>query len=411
MTTELAVGDVVGPVRVGRVAHGGHWVARHEGRVIFVRHTLEGELVRVRITEVAKRFARGDAMGVEEASPHRVAAPCPVAGVCGGCDLQHVAPAHQRELKRQVIAEQLDRLAGVSFSGSVEAVTPEALGWRTRVRYLSDGRAWGLRAHRSHTVVPLPEQGCLIARPPIARPEVGPGPAGSQRLGVESRGEISGPAVHWLAAAGASDAVPDAEPGAATALEEGGPGVVVERAAGRTFRVRTDGFWQVHPEAADTLAAAVVAALDPQPGESAVDLYCGVGLFAGALSAQGVDVVGVEGSREAVALASSNVPEATFRAGPVERLVRKLPPRVDLVVLDPPRAGAGRAVMEQVCARRPRAIAYVACDPAALARDLATAAGLGYHVAGVRAFDLFGMTHHVECVALLVPAAAGASDE
>lgn len=412
----LAVGDEIGPVRIGTVAHGGHWVARHEGRVIFVRHALEGEVVRVRITGLAKRFARGDAIEVLEASPHRVAPPCPIAGVCGGCDFQHVEVAHQRELKRQVVAEQLERLAGWEFTGEVEAADPPGLGWRTRVRYVSDGDAWGMRAHRSHDVVALPAAGCAIARPALARPALArpaparraptPDAASAGRRAAESLadGSTAGESTATeLLGVESSDAV--------TWLAAGQTALVRQDAAGRRFDVRADGFWQVHPAAADTLVAAVVAALAPRPGETAFDLYCGVGLFAGALADRGVAVTGVEGSRDAVTLASANVPQARFRSGSVDRVLARLPDRVDLVVLDPPRAGAGRAVMEQVCARRPRAIAYVACDPAALARDVATAAAQGYRCAGVRAFDLFGMTHHVECVAALLPAEPDALGE
>lgn len=372
----MAVGDLVGPLRVGQVAHGGHWVARHEGLVLFVRHALTDELVTVRVTEVTRRFARADVVEVLEPSPHRVAPPCPVAGICGGCDLQHVAPAHQRELKRRVVAEQLARLGGVEFTGVVEAVEPPDVGWRTRVRYHATADGWGLRAHRSDAVVALPEGGCRIAVPELADPPVAP--TGDDALvGVRPAG---GPAA-WLT-------TDDRR-------------AVRERAAGRSWRVRATGFWQVHPAAADTLVAAVLAGLQPEPGESAFDLYCGVGLFAGALVDAGVRVWGVEGSRDAVALAAANVPEATFRAGSVEAVLASLPDAVDLVVLDPPRAGAGRRVLEEVLRRRPRRIAYVACDPAALGRDLGIAREAGWRVESLHAFDLFPMTHHVETIAVL----------
>jgi tRNA/tmRNA/rRNA uracil-C5-methylase (TrmA/RlmC/RlmD family) len=177
---------------------------------------------------------------------------------------------------------------------------------------------------------------------------------------------------------------------------------VTEQVGERRFEVAADGFWQPHRLAPSVLTEAVLAALEPRPGERAFDLFCGVGLFTAALIDAGCRVWGVEGDRRAVGLARRNVPEATFHAGDVAASLRRLPDRADLVVLDPPRSGAGRAVM--VASRRPRAVAYVACDPAALARDLATAAGLGYGVDGVRAFDLFGTTHHVECVAVLRPA-------
>ncbi|WP_460770287.1 class I SAM-dependent RNA methyltransferase [Mariniluteicoccus flavus] len=366
------------------MAHGGNCVARLDGRVLFVRHALPGEVVRVRVTDdTHERFWRADAVEVVEASPDRVTAPCPVArpGGCGGCDLQHVAPAGQLEWKRAVVAEQLERLAGLTWDGEVEAVAP-LLGWRTRMRYTATGdpdhgAGLGLRAHRSHTVVPLPDQGCAIASVAAAAPQ-----------GV---------------GAGEPVTVVDAASGALTlAGDDDAP--ITERAAGRAYGVDAQGFWQIHPQAADTLVDAVLAGLDPRAGERAFDLYCGVGLFAGALADRGVRVWGVEASRGAIAHARRNVTDARFTVGRVERALATLPKRTELVVLDPPRTGAGKAVMRAVAGRRPRAIAYVACDPAALARDLGTARDLGLEVVSLRAFDLFPQTHHVECVAILTPA-------
>lgn len=374
------VGDLVGPLTVGPVAHGGHWVARHEGRVLFVRHALEGETVRVRVTGLAARHGFADVVEVIDASPHRVTPPCPVAGFCGGCDFQHVAVAHQRDLKRQVVVEQLRRLAGVGWSGTVEALEPDALGWRTRMRYHGAAGAWGLRAHRSDAVVPLPDQGCLIADPRLARPaDSGLRPA----VGAELVGVAAADGVRWVTPRSSA--------------------VVTEDVVGRRWRVAASGFWQVHPQAAARLGRAVLDALEPRPGERALDLYCGVGLFAGVLADAGVDVLGIEGDPRAVTLAQHNVPEATFWDGSVEVEARRGLPAADLVVLDPPRVGARRPVMDAVLATGARRVAYVACDPAALARDVEIAAGHGWRMASLRAFDLFPMTHHVECVAVLEP--------
>jgi tRNA/tmRNA/rRNA uracil-C5-methylase (TrmA/RlmC/RlmD family) len=171
------------------------------------------------------------------------------------------------------------------------------------------------------------------------------------------------------------------------------------------------GFWQVHPGAAQVLVDAVLDAADPQPGEHALDLYCGVGLFAAGLASRvGSEgtVLGVEGEGRAVADARRNLhdlPWVRLEHAPVASVLTggDRPARADVVVLDPPRTGAGREVVEAVAALRPRVVVYVACDPAALARDVATAAEAGYRLAGLRAFDLFPMTHHVECVATLVP--------
>ncbi|WP_425309343.1 TRAM domain-containing protein [Ammonicoccus fulvus] len=373
--------DPIGPVEVGDVAHGGHCVARHDGRVIFVRHALPGETVRVRITDTSHdRFWRGDAVEIVVASPDRRTPPCPVfhPGGCGGCDFQHATEEAQRELKRRVVAEQVRRLGGVDWEGVVEAVEP-VWGWRTRMRYQSSGAGLGLKAHRSHDVVPLPDQGCAIA---VVDPRtLGEVSAGGDELLVVS---------------------------SADGVNVGSPrdrGEITEHAAGRDFTVDFAGFWQGHPAAADTLVDAVIEGLDPAAGEKGFDLYCGVGLFAGALADREVSMWGVESAKSAVNHARRNVPGARFTVGRVEKALRDLPGRTDLVVLDPPRAGAGRAVMEQISRRQPRAIAYVACDPAALGRDLAYARELGWEVRSLRAFDLFPQTHHIECVAILQPAA------
>jgi tRNA/tmRNA/rRNA uracil-C5-methylase (TrmA/RlmC/RlmD family) len=389
-------GDIVGPVEVGPIAHGGHCVARHDGRVIFVRHALPGERVMIKIDDTRHdRFWRGDAVEIIQPSPDRVEPPCRIAGpgLCGGCDFQHVDLAAQRRLKAAVVAEQLQRLADLAWDGVVEEVSSstgsghDGLGWRTRMRYQVDdhGRA-GLHAHRSDQLVPLPDEGCLIADPRTPDVTEGPWPAQSELIAV--------------AAASGGTLLVDGR------LEQG-VSPVSEQAVSRSWNVDAGGFWQVHPQAAQTLASAVLNGLRPVAGERAFDLYCGVGLFAGALGDAGCRVWGLEASRPAIAHARRNLADLADRvrltADRVERGLARLPRRTDLVVLDPPRTGAGKQVMQAIVDRRPRAVAYVACDPAALARDLGTAARLGYHATSIRAFDLFPMTHHVECVAIIEP--------
>lgn len=377
----LAAEQVIGPLTVGALAHGGHCVARHEGRVVFLRHALPEEVVRARVSDVNVRFARADVIEVLRPSPHRRTPPCPIADRCGGCDFQHVDPEFQRELKRRVVAELLGHLGGVEFTGAVEGVEPGDLGWRTRMRYqvTSTGRL-GLRAHRSTEVVPLPDQGCGIARPEIA---------GARSSPVESR---PGSGVRGVVSATGE-------------VHLGGTGVVVtELVAGRRYQVGAEGFWQAHTQAPRVLQEAVLAGLRPQSGEVAFDLFCGVGLFAGGLADAGCRVWGIEGDPSAVRWARRNVPQGRFVAGDVLRRLGRLPRRADLVVLDPPRAGAGPALIEAIASLGARAIAYVACDPAALGRDLRIAERQGLAVASIRAFDLFPMTHHVESLAVLVPA-------
>jgi tRNA/tmRNA/rRNA uracil-C5-methylase (TrmA/RlmC/RlmD family) len=387
---------------VGRVAHGGYCVARNEdGRVVFVRHTLPGERVRAVVTEVRSGFLRADAVEILSASADRVEPPCPWAGPdrCGGCDFQHASLTTQRELKAAVVSEQLVRLAGLSTEDvhalavrvSPLAGSDDGLGWRTRVGYTvdSDGRA-GLLKHRSHEVVAIDR--CRIAHPLIQSAPV---------LGV------AWPDVSTV------DAVVSAA-GEVVLSSSGqvisGPARIHEHAVGRQWTVPATSFWQVHPAAADTLAAAVVELLAPRPAERAWDLYGGVGLFAAALAPR-LDATGritvVEADAKAAAAAVRNLRDLTTVTVLHSDVSRALAnPRwrtVDLVVLDPPRSGAGPAVVVSIIARSPRAIAYVACDPAALARDVRVFRDHGWRLAELRAFDLFPMTHHVECVALLTP--------
>jgi tRNA/tmRNA/rRNA uracil-C5-methylase (TrmA/RlmC/RlmD family) len=385
-------------VETGNVGHGGFVVARHEGVVVFVRHALPGERVVAEVTEGREgdRFLRADAVEVLDASPDRVTPPCPFAGPghCGGCDFQHVALPAQRGLKAAVVAEQLRRLAGLDVDVTVEEV-PDAvdgLGWRTRVQWAVARGAVGLRKHRSHDVVPVDR--CRIAHPAIA--DAPPAPDGVEGVtGVET---IVAADDETLTLLTTRDGRTFAD----------GPTVLHEQAAGRTFEVTGSGFWQVHPSAADTLVAAVLEGLDPRPGEQAADLYSGVGLFSAALAERvgtGGHVVAVESDEAAVDDAQQNLSDLHQVAVLADRVDRALAadlvgPR-DLVVLDPPRTGARRDVVAGIVALAPRAVAYVACDPAALARDVAIFAEHGYPLTSLRAFDLFPMTHHVECVAIL----------
>jgi len=341
---------------------------------------------------------------VLEASPDRVRPPCPFSGPgrCGGCDFQHVALPAQRELKASVVAEQLRRLAGLAVDVVVEEVglhrpegldgarpTADGLGWRTRVQWAvrADGTP-GLRKHRSHDVVAVAS--CLIAHPDLPDVTASSWPDASS---VEAIVSATGERLRLV-----------------TTRDGGsfadGPVALRERAAGRDWQVTGSGFWQVHPAAAGVLVDAVLDGLAPRPGERALDLYAGVGLFsaalAGAVGPSG-HVLAVEGDEAAAGDAAVNLADLPGVSVLAQRVDRALAdaPGVDVVVLDPPRTGARRDVVSAVAATSPRAVAYVACDPAALARDVAFFADHGYRLTSLRAFDLFPMTQHVECVAIL----------
>ena len=435
-TAPVAAGDVL-ELTVGEAVHGGSCVARPDeedqtgqpghgsGPVLFVRHALPGERVRAVVTQTTSRFARADAIEIIRAAPERVSPPCPYAGPggCGGCDWQHASLPAQREIKARIVSQQLRRIAGLERTVTVEPMPGDAggLGWRTRVRFAvgRDGRA-GFYRHRSHEIVPVGD--CLIAHPLVTQ-------AGVTRA-------------TWRGARWVEVAVAVAT-GEQAVLVPGRPGsgrgparFLTYRAAGRDWRVAAAGFWQGHPGAADVLAEAVLAALRPEAGQTALDLFCGAGLFAGALADEvGPDgtVIGVEQDAAAVRDARHNLRSApwarVYRGDATEVLGRIGLSGASVAVLDPPRTGADRRLIAALCAGSGpggggapsgggggapsvrgsaglRRIAYVSCDPATLARDIAVFGRHGWRLDGLRAFDAFPMTHHVECLATLVPPAA-----
>jgi tRNA/tmRNA/rRNA uracil-C5-methylase (TrmA/RlmC/RlmD family) len=453
-----AVGQDV-EVTIADVAQGGWCVARPEGLpVMFVRHALPGERVVARVTEVTSKFARADAVEIRQASPDRVKAPCEYArpGGCGGCDWQHASLPAQRALKAAVVTQQLMRLAGIDRAVTVEPLpgdTPAAapaadvqpgpgttptpaekaatsgtpgLGWRTRVQFAvdRDGVA-GLRGHRSHQVIDISD--CLIAHQAVRDLDIlGDEWAGATAVEVAVGGTETAEnfAVTVIEAGKAQEAQQARNkksrqnggrlPRPKRTLVEGRP-FLAEHAAGRLWQVSADGFWQVHPAAAETLSAAVVEALAPQPGDTVLDLYCGAGLFAGAVAPLvGPDgaVTGIESDAAAVKNARQNLsdcPQATFVKADVAQaaVAGDLPP-ARLVIADPPRTGLAREVVAYLAGDTvaggggAERFAYVSCDPATLARDLALLIAGGWRLESLRAFDAFPMTHHVECVAVLI---------
>jgi tRNA/tmRNA/rRNA uracil-C5-methylase (TrmA/RlmC/RlmD family) len=438
-------------VRVGAVAHGGHCVARHEGRVIFVRHALPGETVLAEVTEDrGGSFCRADAVEIRTPAPDRVRRPCPYAhpGGCGGCDFQHVSLPGQRALKAAVVAEQLSRLAGLRRAVTVQPLDDgDGLGWRRRVRFaVGPGGELGLRAHRSHHVVPLSH--CPIGAPGVGDADAlqadWPGLAEFE-VAVDDRGEVvelahrqrpvrqrqsgrrQGDRRHGERRHGDRAQRP-----ALSTEQLSGPPALRYTVAGRRFTVHPAGFWQTHPRAAEVFTEAVLRAAAPRPGERVLDLYAGSGLFTAALAAAVTvtgRVVGLESEPAAVTDAGHNLadqPWADVRRAAVsadsiasvlaewaaaepagqapDEVSRPAEPQgVSIVVLDPPRSGAGREVLNAILAAGPRVVVYVACDPAALARDVRFAMDAGWRLDELSAFDAFPMTHHVECVAVLRP--------
>ena len=390
----LEVGQVIELV-IGPIAHGGHFVARHNGQVIFVRHGITNELVKIKITAVSSKIAHADVIEVLTAAPSRVSAPCQYAGKCGGCDFQHIDLLSQRKLKAEIIKEQFMRigkidLPALGFKLEVIEVEPsDGLHWRTRMDFaVSPNGKIGFFGARSNEVVEISQ--CLIA---------------------DERMNVSELAVrNWKSDARVEVAVSSTSE--VSVMRSGrsisGPTQIVEQVGGNSFKISPEAFWQSHKSAPVTLVKAALAELGVKSNDHVCDLYSGVGLFAAAilkeLGEQGFITL-IESDKNAVVDARKvflNKSNVKILQGLV---AQQLPivKRADLVLLDPPRTGAGEVVIKQLIKLKPRKIVYVACDPAALARDSKTLIDAGYKLDHITAYDLFPMTQHIECVAGFSP--------
>lgn len=397
------------------MAHGGVTVARLDGRVVFLPDAIPGERMLARITDDRKAaFWRAEAVRVLEPSEHRRPHVWAEASIdrapgdrAGGADYGHIALEHQRRLKGDVLADALRRMGKVDPAvfgdGAGPVVEPlpgdaDGTGWRTRVRLQvdDDGRP-GPFAARSHTVV-------AVDSLPLATGAVRDAAPLDQRFPGIRHLDVLAPS----GGASAGDA--------RLIIGDQAPTAITELVGEREFRLDDGGFWQVHRHAAVTLSAAVQDAIDEDlfdPKAANLDLYGGVGLLAAAVGDRfgpGVRITTVESDERATEHAAENLADwlgAAVVTARVERWVRGLADAsaaererlaAATVVLDPPRAGAGRQVLEALAAVAPAQLVYVACDPVAFARDVAVLDGLGYRLVGLRAFDLFPSTHHVEAV-------------
>ena len=391
----LKVGQIV-EVEIGAIAHGGHFVARHNGQVIFVRHAITGENCKIKITAVNSKIAHADVIEVLKPSADRITPPCKYAGLCGGCDFQHISIAAQLKFKRDIILEQFLRIGKIDliaegFDFQVQQLAPtDGLHWRTRMDFaVSPSGKIGFYGARSNQVVEIDD--CAIADERMKVSElVGRSWKSDARVevAVSSTSEIS------VMRSGRSIS---------------GPTQLTEQVGGNSLRISPVAFWQSHRNAPTALVKAAMMQLGIKAGDWVCDLYSGVGLF-GAEILQQVGKQGVvnliESDKTAVADARkifAKHENVNIYAGLVDQQLSQVK-RADLILLDPPRTGAGESVIKQMVKLRPRKIVYVACDPAALARDAKYLQESGYKLDHIEAFDLFPMTQHMECLAGFSPA-------
>lgn len=383
-------------LRTGPAANGGSCIARHDGRVVFVRYALPEELVRVRVTAERGAYWHADALEVLEPSDDRIEPLCPIAGVDGSgcCDMSFVAPAAARKIKGHVVANQLARLGDYAWEGVAEPIgsgTPQ--GWRTRVRLDvgADGRAGFHRYHSSDLVTDL-RCGQL--------PE-------DMLAGLEGTRWRSGDHLHVVLDDDERRHVATTTRGRRGSTTVEGSGDSVQRVGQRVWKLPVTGFWQSHRDAPAFYSALVRQWAQGSDGVRAWDLYGGVGLFAAVLAeVVGEDghVLSVDTSRAASATARSalaDLPQVQVVSDSVRRVLSSQSGGADIAVLDPPRAGAGRPVIELIAGAGVSRVIHIGCEAAAFARDIGLYRQHGYQVDDIRVFDAFPLTHHVECIALL----------
>jgi tRNA/tmRNA/rRNA uracil-C5-methylase (TrmA/RlmC/RlmD family) len=404
MVNSTAASASSNAVRIERAATGGGVGRLSDGRVVFVRHSLPGELVEVEVTETTATFARGDAVRILEASPQREEAPCVYAhpGGCGGCDLQHASRAAQAMWKSAIVTEHLQRIAGVERDVEVLAAPSPASGSRTRLRCgVSEDGELALRQARSHDLVTI--DSCWISSSRFA-PAFANSWEGAEEVELRAIGE------------GDPFALVRRDTHRGTMFEvcslRGEPlepstqsRVMVH---GAYFSVSPRSFWQSHRDAPEMLLSTVMEFAGLTPGDHVCDLFSGVGLFAVPMAS----VVGPSGHVTAVESSPYAVRDARQNGDGLRHLkVREwsVTPRAindavapgDVVVLDPPRGGLAKGVAAAMLRRAPRRVVYVSCDAATLARDLKLLMAGGFDLSDLRVFDLFPMTEHVELVAVL----------
>ena len=385
----------------GAPANGGSCVAHHEGRVVFVRYALPGEKVRVRVTADRGSYWHAEAIEVIEPSADRTASLCPIAGADGAgcCDLAFAVPEAARVLKAKVVANQLERLGGHHWSGPDTGAEPLSAagptGWRTRVRLdVGPDRRPGFHRYHSDELVTDLRCAQLPAGMLDGLAEADWPPEAQLHIALDDDGRRH--VVRTVRAGRRNE----------TKVVEGAY-QAVQRVGRRSWQVPVTAFWQAHRDAARVYSGLVIDWAQPGAGTTAWDLYGGAGVFAAVLG----DAVGESGrvltidtSRAATRAARAallDLPQVEVITDSVRRALAVQRAGADVAVLDPPRSGAGREVVDLLAAAGVLRVVHIGCEAASFARDIGLYHGHGYVVEKIKVFDAFPLTHHTECVALL----------
>ena len=383
----LAIGDII-TLNVGNIANGGHFIGRHNDQIVFVRHSLTGERANVKITAVNSKFAFGDAIEIIKKSKDRVTAPCKYAHPegCGGCDFQHIDPIAQLNLKKIVIQDQFKRIAKIEINPEIISKDSlKGLNWRTRLNLaISENKKLGLRAHKSNKIIEIDE--CLIAVEGINKSKIF-----NEKWENEDNIKISYSSDNDMNISQLGKNI-------------SGPDKLNEVVDDNKYYISPKSFWQSHKNAPRFILEQVLKFANIKEGERVCDLYGGVGLFTLPISkilGENGEVHLIEVNRVCIADATemfADVKNIFIHHGTVEQKLGSIK-KINTIILDPPRNGVSKQVINQMIEKKPQTIIYVSCNPSTLARDTKILTDNNYTLTNIVGLDLFPMTHHVECVA------------
>lgn len=391
MDKSLKIGDQI-EVEIGPIANGGHFISRHNGQVVFVRHAITGEKAIVKITSVSSKLAHGDAVEILSESTDRIKPICNYAipGGCGGCDFQHINMSAQQKFKLEVIRDQFMRIARMEVDPEMVSVEPKnGLGWRTRFNFaISENGKAGLYAPKTKKVVE-------IDRCAIAVKEINESSLFNEEWGGTDRVRVSVSSSNQVNISRGKMTV-------------SGPKKIRELVDKNVYDISPQSFWQSHKEAPKILSDLAISFMKLKQGDVVCDLYGGVGLFTMPVA----DKVGSKGHVHMIELSNHAIRDAskifkkyknvTIHKGLVDKKLSELN-NIDAILLDPPRTGAGKSTIDKIVSKSPKRIVYISCDPASLARDSRFLENSGYSLDKINVIDLFPMTHHVESVVRFVP--------
>ena len=383
----LNVGEII-TLHIGEIANGGHFLARYKNQVIFVRHAIKGEIAKVKITFINSKLAFGDAIEIINPSKDRVVSPCKYSkpGGCGGCDFQHISISKQVDFKKKIIQDQFNHIAKISITPDFISTEPSnGLNWRTRLDLtISENGKVGLNVYRSNIVVE-------IAKCEIALKNINSSGLFSKKWKREGRLKVSYSSGNNINISQLGEKI-------------FGSDKLKEFVEDKTYTISPQSFWQSHKNAPLLLLQQVIKLADIKIGDKICDLYGGAGLFTlpmSKLTKENGEVHLIERDYSCIQDSRKmfqNFKNIFIHHGKVEQKLGSIK-KIDIIVLDPPRNGASKQVINQMIDKKPKSIIYVSCNPSTLARDTKILLNNNYILDKIIGLDLFPMTHHIECIA------------